>query len=416
MYVPLSMFKNSSLTLNFKVTARRSQSPPPPVPPLKLVPSGSSDKTSSLENSVQELRLSTSQAVNEIAIEELRISHPADHSELNVQGADNKRFHDAQTLTINPKRISSSQPLSQPPQLSTFHPGNGLFQSPTPLTPYQPPPRGTSNAFYSSSNMQLTSPSHPYTHTLPGHLQADVTPHQRSLTPSPLPSQNQHLGVGYPSYDNPMLRRSVSATSLNEPYQPARTSSLHNQDQFPGRSSSANRPDMPFMHQRQSGGSSPVHPLQSRTNSVTTDSWRSPQDIDPDSPAGSPVEDSHRFSGPTVSTITAQFKCKIFLKLQHGQWKSLGSARLKLYLQQPTNVKQLVVESESKDKPVLISTIVLTDGVERVGKTGVAIELSDKGSRTGIIYLIQLRNDVSANGLFDSLLAGSDRAASRRIS
>ena len=40
-----------------------------------------------------------------------------------------------------------------------------------------------------------------------------------------------------------------------------------------------------------------------------------------------------------------------------------------------------------------------------------AVELSDKGSRTGIIYMIQLRNENSAGGLFDSLLAGSDRAA-----
>ncbi|KAF7339398.1 Breakpoint cluster region protein [Mycena sanguinolenta] len=71
---------------------------------------------------------------------------------------------------------------------------------------------------------------------------------------------------------------------------------------------------------------------------------------------------------------------------------------------------QLVVEAGSKNS-ILISTIVLTDGVERVGKTGVAIELSDKGARTGIIYMIQLRSEQSAGGLFDSLLEGSDRAA-----
>jgi hypothetical protein len=113
--------------------------------------------------------------------------------------------------------------------------------------------------------------------------------------------------------------------------------------------------------------------------------------------------------GPITSTISANMKCKVFLQQQHAQWKSLGSAKLKLYRQQPTNVKQLVVEADNKDKTILISTIVLTDGVERVGKTGVAIELSDKGARTGIIYMIQLRNETSAGGLFDSLLAGSDR-------
>jgi len=107
-------------------------------------------------------------------------------------------------------------------------------------------------------------------------------------------------------------------------------------------------------------------------------------------------------------------KCKVFLKQQHAQWKSLGAARLKLYHQHPTHVKQLVVEADTRDHPVIISTIILTDGVERVGKTGVAIELSDKGQRTGIVYMIQLRNESSAGGLFDQLLLGSDRAAMHR--
>lgn len=73
-------------------------------------------------------------------------------------------------------------------------------------------------------------------------------------------------------------------------------------------------------------------------------------------------------------------------------------------------MKQLVVKADSKDK-IIVSTIVLTDGVERVGKTGVAVELSnDKGARTGIIYMIQLRNEKAAGALFDKLLEGSDRS------
>ena len=105
-------------------------------------------------------------------------------------------------------------------------------------------------------------------------------------------------------------------------------------------------------------------------------------------------------------------KCKVFLKQSHQQWKSLGAAKLKLYVQQGghANTKQLVVESDSSSKAMIISTIVLTDGVERVAKTGVAVEISDRGKRTGIIYMIQLRNENSAIGLFESLLAGSDRA------
>jgi hypothetical protein len=129
--------------------------------------------------------------------------------------------------------------------------------------------------------------------------------------------------------------------------------------------------------------------------------------FDDPSPPGSPVEEFKQDLGPVTSSVSAQMKCKVFLQQQHAQWKSLGSAKLVLYCQSPTNIKQLVVQS---NKSVLISTIVLTDGVERVGKTGVAVELSDKGARTGIIYMLQLQNEASAVKLFDSLLAGSDRA------
>ena len=131
--------------------------------------------------------------------------------------------------------------------------------------------------------------------------------------------------------------------------------------------------------------------------------------VDELSPPTSPTLANTAPAGPVTSTVSAQMKCKVFLKQGHAQWKSLGSAKLKLYHQQPTNVKQLVVEAEDKNKSVMISTIVLTDGVERVGKTGVAVELSNNGSRTGIIYMIQLRNEKAAVGLFESLLEGSDR-------
>lgn len=131
--------------------------------------------------------------------------------------------------------------------------------------------------------------------------------------------------------------------------------------------------------------------------------------IDEPSPPTSPTMAKAVPTGPVTSSVSAQMKCKVFLKQGHAQWKALGSAKLKLYLQQPTNVKQLVVEADDKNKSVLISTIVLSDGVERVAKTGVAVELSDNGARTGIVYMIQLRNEQSAVGLFESLLQGSDR-------
>ncbi|KZT05969.1 uncharacterized protein LAESUDRAFT_750365 [Laetiporus sulphureus 93-53] len=133
-----------------------------------------------------------------------------------------------------------------------------------------------------------------------------------------------------------------------------------------------------------------------------------PATLQETSPPCSPVEETPPWTGPTTTHITMQMKCKVFLQQQHQQWKSLGYANLKLYCELPTYVKQLVV---NKDKSILISTIILADGVERVGKTGVAVELSDRGRRSGIIYMLQLRNEKSAEELFERLIAGSDRSA-----
>lgn len=125
-----------------------------------------------------------------------------------------------------------------------------------------------------------------------------------------------------------------------------------------------------------------------------------------DSPPNSPTE-----RGPVQSSsILGPVKCKVFLQQQHAQWKALGAAKIMLYEQRPTMIKQLVAEADNKDKTILISTIVLSDGVERVGKTGVAVTLSDNGVRTGIVYMIQLKNEKDAGRFYESLLKDSDRS------
>lgn len=151
----------------------------------------------------------------------------------------------------------------------------------------------------------------------------------------------------------------------------------------------------------QGGGSGPSGGQRSLPESRMNSGYlpNSSEDISP------PPSPTHE--GPVTSQLAAQMKCKVFIQQAHGQWKSLGTAKLKLYLQS-TQQKQLVVEG---DKAVLISTIVLEDGVERVGKTGVAVEISDNGSRTGIVYMLQLKTEQSATGLFQQLLLGSTRAS-----
>lgn len=250
-----------------------------------------------------------------------------------------------------------NQQVRPPPQLPNF-PNNqqrpyGLSSGPSPQSPQRPPsePLHLNNVRKSPSTRSLSS-----------HYEQQAPP------PPPIPSFPPN---GYASHNN-------------NGFNPQRNNSH---------------------------GNGNLHAPQPRTL-IPHAQFRpsEPSFIEP-SPPNSPVEETKAPIGPVTSSVSAQMKCKVFLKQHHAQWKSLGSAKLKLYRQDPTNIKQLVVETDNKDSSVLISTIVLTDGVERVGKTGVAIELSNNGARTGIVYMIQLRNEKSAGGLFESLLAGSDRAA-----
>ncbi|KAH8102432.1 hypothetical protein BXZ70DRAFT_1006358 [Cristinia sonorae] len=230
------------------------------------------------------------------------------------------------------------------------------------------------------------------------------------------PYQQPHLG-GPPdsrpssdgSFGGSSLRHSPSSRSVASQYDQI---PMGNHPPMPGYHDPLPPPRLPFARSNSSTSLNSLHapkPLlpsaQASMRSVSTVG----SFIEP-SPPTSPVEERQQHSGPVTSTIAAQMKCKVFLKQQHAQWKNLGGGKLVLYRQSPTNVKQLVVEADNSKKTMLISTIVLADGVERVGKTGVAIELSDNGQRTGIVYMLQLRNETSAGGLFDTLLAGSDRS------
>ncbi|KAI5474752.1 hypothetical protein MNV49_002508 [Pseudohyphozyma bogoriensis] len=301
---------------------------------------------------------------------------------------------------------------------------------------FYPPPPPSSDDFDSRSNSRSNSP-----HSLQQHQQRSQSPYsssQRSQSPYAMsPSGNIHQQqFPQPNYPplpphpgfNSGLSKSPSSRSYGS-YTSGRTD----------RSSGYPEPPPPMPDGRHGGGSygqgystlptsrrtdpgfstghltpgGSIHRSRSadgfedghyRAPSETFDRSHSAPEggYDGDSPPASPVKPT----GPQKTVVAAQMKCKAFLQQGFSQWKSLGTARLKLFVTLPMNQKQIVVES---DKKPFISTIILTDGVERIGKTGVAIELSDEGKRTGIVYLLQLRTEEAAVGLFDQLIAGSDR-------
>lgn len=130
--------------------------------------------------------------------------------------------------------------------------------------------------------------------------------------------------------------------------------------------------------------------------------WMAQLDDDERPRAATEMDQRH----PTFH-LCAQMRCKVFVKQSYAQWKSLGAGRLRLYRLFPSCANQLVVEN---DKKLLISSIILPIGVERVSKAGLAIELSDEGRLTGIVYMLHMRSEESANGLFQQLLEGSSRS------
>ena len=250
-------------------------------------------------------------------------------------------------------------------------------------------------------------------HSIPGHpppapqgpLPTPMPPQipQQHIPPQPTPQAHIARTPSDPSYLGG-VRKSPSTRSLGSQYDRQQPLSAPPVPNLPGGFPPQRPNGVPPPRLDPSGQLRPMLPSAALPRIVSA----APEFVTEPSPPPSPTEEIPK--GPVESSVLATMKCKVFLKQHHAQWKSLGTAKLTLYEQRPTMIKQLVVEADSKSRTLLISTIVLTDGVERVGKTGVAIELSDQGSRTGIVYMLQLRNETSAGGLFETLLAGSDRS------
>ncbi|KAJ7786407.1 hypothetical protein B0H16DRAFT_1490345 [Mycena metata] len=274
----------------------------------------------------------------------------------------------SQPFFANPGHVVPSRSASVGTALSRgaeFQPPNGTRSSLPPAPP--PPPFSNNPQDINPQHNVRRAPSAPLSGPPPGAMNGPVPPRPPSEPPYSQPNG---------------LRKSLSARSLQSQYsqyeQPLPPPPLPSfPPGGPGYPPNNNFGSSGNMHAPQ------PHAPQPRTLGVQ--GFRNVPSFHEPSPPNSPVAETPAITGPITSSISAEMKCKVFLKQQHAQWKALGAAKLKLYRQSPTNIKQLVVEAGSKNA-ILISTIVLTDGVER------------------------LRSEKSAGGLFDSLLEGSDRA------
>ncbi|WVW78728.1 hypothetical protein I302_100688 [Kwoniella bestiolae CBS 10118] len=298
----------------------------------------------------------------------------------------NQASSGAPTMAVLPPRGASLRPRVQ---------SNNMQSPPQQHAPQIPPMPGMGYDQMPGGAPLPRSPSGRSVQSAPRlNMNGDLPP-----VPSIRPSGSHMSDQGHPGMPaapfaqnpNHLIARSRSLEPLRAPEPPsARFSSFEN----------LNGPSIP-------GGMGV-----GRSSPLTGEPEDEGDEIDEEEQNDTEEQEITSLTGPTV--ISAQMKCKIFLKQEHQKWKSLGSGKLKLYVQKTgPPLKQLVVENDSSKSQIIISTIILTDGVERVAKTGVAIEISDRGKRTGIVYMIQLRNEKSAMGLFESLLQGSDRAVVR---
>ncbi|GAA5983766.1 hypothetical protein JCM10908_005916 [Rhodotorula pacifica] len=229
--------------------------------------------------------------------------------------------------------------------------------------------------------------------------------------PPPLPKERTYNGMDISGRGGPLYATSFRGDSLHVPGSSPGPNTMHR-----ARSADALRSDalQQQMHYRMPSQAL----LEDRASSAPGSSRSIPitgggagrlvreESFADVSPPSSPVKSSV----PDKTAVVAQMRCKVFLQQHHSVWKSLGTAKLRLFHSLPSNKKQLVVDSDKGGGKTIISTIVLEDGVERVGKTGVAVELSHEGDRTGIVHMLQLKTEQSAVGLFEQLLLGTDRA------
>ncbi|GEM10024.1 guanine nucleotide exchange factor [Rhodotorula toruloides] len=225
--------------------------------------------------------------------------------------------------------------------------------------------------------------------------------------PPPLPKERSFNGMDFSGRGGPLYATSLRSEQGQGGFLAAPQGPVHRSRSADGLRSDALRGAMnPSPNYRAPSQALIEERSTSAPGSSRSGSKLSSRHHDDVSPPTSPVEPRI----PDKTSVVATMRCKVFLQQHHAQWKSLGTAKLKLFQSMPSNTKQLVVDSDKGGGKTIISTIVLADGVERVGKTGVAIDLSDQGQRTGIIYMLQLRTEQSATGLFEQLLLGTDRA------
>ncbi|KAF9179208.1 hypothetical protein BGZ51_007154 [Haplosporangium sp. Z 767] len=110
---------------------------------------------------------------------------------------------------------------------------------------------------------------------------------------------------------------------------------------------------------------------------------------------------------PVKQTLTPMYppaECKLLLQAgDHGQWMSLGSARVEIRKENPSGYVRLFVGLLANQKRILDSVIVQCDCLELVGPKKLAITLMNPQEKMSIIYMLQFKDEAMATKIFEGL-------------
>ncbi|KAF9172288.1 hypothetical protein BGX21_010818 [Mortierella sp. AD011] len=106
----------------------------------------------------------------------------------------------------------------------------------------------------------------------------------------------------------------------------------------------------------------------------------------------------------TLNSMYPPAECKLLLQVgDHGQWVSLGSARVEIKIEKPSGHVRLFVWLASGNKQVLDSVIVQCDCLELVGPKKLAITLMNPQEKMSIIYMLQFKDEQMTTKIFEGL-------------
>ncbi|KAL0089337.1 hypothetical protein F4703DRAFT_1733783 [Phycomyces blakesleeanus] len=112
-------------------------------------------------------------------------------------------------------------------------------------------------------------------------------------------------------------------------------------------------------------------------------------------------------NGPQTLQPVMQFKCKLFLQNETSSWSPFGSVSMRISQQIPSKRMHIYIENE---KNKLVSSVVRSGNVEKVGNKKVTFLLKNEQERTSMVYMIQLKDEKTAVKTYDYLRVKNSEA------